>query len=765
MHYLEKWFKHNGLFIALSTLVASFTALYSVKLFLLLVALVGWMLWRRLSIYFIVFVCCWSFFCFIYFEGCLIETYDAPTLPIELKWTERYKINGDEIRGFMVNDEGLRIYVVYELKSEKEKADFLKQSLVGKYFFIEAALWEDVTEKPNPHEYSFSMAKYLKSQNAIGTLRITNWHYVRESKTLAHRLAHYRYGLNQHIEKTFPESLAAEAQALIFGDQQHVDETLNRAYQKLGITHLFAISGLHVVLLSLFLYEVLIRCRIRIELAQTIVVIALPIYAVLAGGAPSVWRAVLLVEILFVVKMLKGRIGLDDALAAAFTLSVLWQPAIVLQVGFQLSYIACWSLIYGQRFLQQKYWWQQGFVMTLLCQLLAYPILLFHFYEISLSSFLANIVFVPLFSFIILPINVGLFVITLISPLLAKPLFTLYEPLRQLLTELILAMQAVPYQLWVPGKPTTFEMGLLIISVIGGFIAWENGRKVLATLVIVIPACLFSMKYVWQSDMEISFVDVGQGDCIVIEMPRRRAVYVIDSGGVLRFGEDNWRTKNGQYEVGTQVVVPFLKGKGISSIDSLIISHADADHVEGAEEIMREIRLNEIHITPNSVSVVAMQDLRQEAAKQGVPIVEKLAGDNWHIGKARFTYLWPTETVYEGNNDSLVLQLQYGSFFALFTGDLEEAGEKQLIKAGKVVPQTILKAGHHGSKTSSSDEFIEATSPKLTIFMAGKNNRFNHPNPEIVERFISRGLPTLSTKDLQTIVVKTDGQNIRVFHD
>ena len=724
------------------------------------------LIWRRIPWRIIALLFAWTLCCFIYFEWRLIDDNEAPKLPVELTWDEKYKINGDQLRGFMEMADGTKLYVVYKIKSEEEKKMLVQQSLVGMRFLVTAGQWTDVTTEKGAHPFSFSMATYLKGQNAKGALEITSWQSVGQTHTITTSLANYRYALNQHIEQTFPQSLAAEAQALIFGDQQHVDEDLNRAYQVLGITHLFAISGLHVALLSLMLYEVLIRCKLRIQLAQLTIVIALPIYACLAGGAPSVWRAVLLVEIIFAVRMLKGKISIDDALAVAFIVSLLWQPAMVLQVGFQLSYIACMSLIYGHRFLTAcTYWWQQGFMMTLLCQLLAYPILLYHFYELSLSSFIANIVFVPLFSFIILPINVVLLVLTFISPWLAQLFFTLYEPARQLITDVIVQMQQLPYQLWIPGKPTIAVMLLLMSTVVGAFVMWEHGRKGMAFTLIVVPVLVFSTKHLWQNDLQISFLNVGQGDCVVIELPRRQAVYVIDSGGLLRFGERDWRTKSGQYEVGTQVVVPFLKGKGISSIDAFVLSHADADHVEGAEEIMREIRVGEIHISPNSLMEAAMSDIREEASKRQIPIVEKMAGERWQLEDVLFTYIWPTEAAYEGNNDSLVLQLTYKQLRALFTGDLEEAGEQVLVASGQVGPQTILKAGHHGSKTSSSEAFIEATKPMVTIFMAGKNNRYNHPHPDVVERFRSKGLHTLSTKENGTIEIRTDGETLQLMHN
>lgn len=250
-------------------------------------------------------------------------------------------------------------------------------------------------------------------------------------------------------------------------------------------------------------------------------------------------------------------------------------------------------------------------------------------------------------------------------------------------------------------------------------------------------------------------MNVGQGDCTIIELPFRRAVYVVDAGGVLRFRQEPWKVSNSPYEVGRQVVVPFLKGKGIREVDILILTHPDADHVEGAEEVLEEITMREIHVTPGSLNTPAMQDLLAEATKQKVPVKEKMEGTSWHVGSTSFHYLSPRDTHYEGNDDSIVLFIQQQSFRALLTGDLEEAGERQLIKlyGQQLANITLLKAGHHGSKTSSIEPFVELLQPALTVFSAGRNNRYQHPHDIVVERFKKRRLATKTTSIDGTIEV------------
>jgi len=251
------------------------------------------------------------------------------------------------------------------------------------------------------------------------------------------------------------------------------------------------------------------------------------------------------------------------------------------------------------------------------------------------------------------------------------------------------------------------------------------------------------------SSFYMTFLDVGQGDSVVIEMPYRKGVYVIDSGGVVRFGQDGWKERDSPYEVGRQIVVPFLKGRGLHTVDTLILSHADADHAEGADEILEEIRVKRIHISPNSSEVGVIQDLMNTAMEKRVPVLEVGEGMHWQKGEYRFTYLSPSDQIYNGNNDSLVLFVETFGLKALFAGDLEIEGEVKLVRkyAQEISDITVLKAGHHGSNTSSSDSFLQVTSPSLTIFSAGKDNRYGHPHPEVVERFNQYGLWTLSTAD------------------
>ena len=690
----------------------------------------------------------------LFTEGILSQNPQEVTKETVYTWTSTYKINGSKLRGFVVTDEKDKWYVTYTFASEQEKYSFQEQPLTGsKYRLIAQA-----DEVPKPaHDYAFNMQTYLTSHGAVGMLSTTSLEKVSEPSGIGGWIGNRRFFMENQIETHFPPSLQAEAKALLLGLRDDVDQEQNRAYQILGITHLFAISGLHVAFLTYIFYQSMLRLSIRKEVATWCLLICLPVYACLVGGAPSVWRAVGVVELILLTKQLHMRLSIEDAFAVSILVSVLLQPGILLQIGFQLSYGAAAALIFSSPFLSlQTTLLKQSFWITFLCQIGVAPILLFHFFEMSLSSFVVNLLFVPLFSVVILPINLFLFLLTFVMPLLTEFIFYFYEPARSLLTECILKIASLPYQLWNPGKLSNWQLIIAYIGIGCTFLLLELQRPVKKILLALgLPVTIILATPYVDSSLEVTFLNVGQGDATVIELPKKQGVVLIDAGGLVRFEQQTWKQSSEPFEIGREIVVPFLKGRGISTIDTFIWTHADSDHIEGAEEILEEINVEEIHVTPGAIYEKTLDHAFQTALYSRIPIKEQLADKNWRIGDTQFTYVSPRDTVYEGNDDSLVLFMKHQSFSALFTGDLEKEGEKALLKTYPGIQNvTLLKAGHHGSNTSSTLEFIKKLNPELTVFSAGKNNRYGHPHQEIVERFDKYHYPTLATSDVDSVHVR-----------
>ncbi|WP_301109627.1 DNA internalization-related competence protein ComEC/Rec2 [Sporosarcina sp.] len=750
------------MYVAIPIAISAFAAEISESLLLLnLLVLIPFLFLRKDYVHLVLtgVIVCFSFMYFSKTTPVLSDTASA----VHFQWNDQVKIDGGKIKGFARLSDGTKVYMMYALQSEHEKKKFQSVNLAAYQFTADT---ERKEMEPAAHSYAFDMARYLRMNGAAGIMEVTALHSGQEVLTIRSRLSNYRYELKQHISECFPESLVTEAEALLIGDRSGMDRELQKQYQTLGITHLFAISGLHVGLLTFFIRTILLRAGFRREWVTYFLLGFLPIYACVAGGAPSVWRAVSVTMILLLAVSGKLRLRLDDALALSAACFIVLQPHIVFQPGFQLSYLAAFSLLYSSAILQQaKNGLHVSFLVTVITQVALYPVLLYHFYELSLSSFAVNLLYVPLYSVFILPANLLLLACSFLIPPAARLLFNFYEPVRAAIGSFTSWLASFPYQMWTPGQPDGFGSALAVAGILLFLVSVERKKSVTFGLVcLLLPAVFIEVKPMFHRDVIISYLDVGQGDSTVIELPFRKAVYVIDTGGVVHFGEKNWKTPEKPFEVGRNIVVPYLKAKGITKIDRLIITHADLDHMEGADEVLEELKVREIHMPPGSEQENTMKDVLRLADEQEIAVKLVSEGVNWRVAAYDFLYVAPGERAYEGNDSSLVMLMKAGDWTFIFPGDLETDGEKRLLSSyrGTDFGRVILKAGHHGSKTSSTEPFVRHLMPELAIISAGRNSRYGHPHAEVTDRFKAYGIPYLTTAEKGTIEIRVQKNSYSV---
>lgn len=723
-----------------------------------MVLLFCWMIYRKESGIWLLIVFAVSLVSFINMDARLVE---GPVLTGsfqgELVFGER-TIDGDRLSGFATDRFGQVIYASYRIRSIEEQRRLLQ---LGPAMTLQVE-GEYAEPKQPAHPYAFDMAGYLKRHNASGMLEIKTLEAAVSGTGLRARLARQRSDLIEHIESSFPESLAAEAQALLLGDRSGMDTEQARIQRTLGITHLFAISGLHVGIVTGMAYFVLLRLRVRKGTATVLLLMLLPLYAVLAGAAPSVMRACAMVAFVLAAKLFGLHVSALQALSASFILFLWVDPGLLQDIGFQLSYGASFAIIASLKLMEGASFLKSGLIVTAVSQLCLYPLLLFHFYEISLSAFLVNAVYVPMFTLVILPANFILLAATFLPLGIDALLFMIYEPFRSWIGGVTMSLADLPHQVWTPGRPTAAWIVFMAASVLLFFVQAEKRFRFRLLFILLVPALLLTAKPYLDPGLHVSFIDVGQGDSTLIELPYRQAVYLIDTGGVLRFEGEAFQESGRPFEVGRQTVVPYLKGRGISDVDLLILSHPDADHAEGADEVFEELDVERLHITPGSETAALMAELSASAKEAGVETPK--SGARWLAGNTRFHYLSPEDEVYEGNDDSLVLLMDHQGQRFLFTGDLENEGESGVIEryGQQLAGITVLKVGHHGSKTSSSQFFLEALRPEMSIVSAGADNRYGHPSPEVTERFRALGLPLLSTAEKGTIRMTVESGKVYV---
>ncbi|MGV3464012.1 MAG: ComEC/Rec2 family competence protein, partial [Heyndrickxia sp.] len=245
---------------------------------------------------------------------------------------------------------------------------------------------------------------------------------------------------------------------------------------------------------------------------------------------------------------------------------------------------------------------------------------------------------------------------------------------------------------------------------------------------------------------------------ILIRLPYNRGTYLIDTGGSVVFDVPEWSKRKHPFSVGKDILVPYLKGKGISKIDKLILTHSDSDHIGAAKELVETIKIREVYISPNSWKKPLMYETLLHFQKEKISIMEVKDGFGWKTKDSSFQVVYPFEQHYEGNNDSLVLFAKFGGKRWLFTGDLEQEGEAELIHSHRFQAD-VLKVGHHGSKTSTSLLFLESVQPKIAIISVGKDNRYGHPNQEVLDRLKQEEVKVFRTDMEGEVIYKFTGNN------
>ncbi|MRX71331.1 DNA internalization-related competence protein ComEC/Rec2 [Bacillus lacus] len=666
--------------------------------------------------------------------GTAADVYSLTSIP---------RIDGDSFRGTAENQLGEIFALSYKISSIEEQSA-LKKLIPGTRCRISGS-YEPPKSPSNPH--AFDYRNYLYSKKIHFILRITS---IEGCSAPSHfSISHFRHLGISHISRTFPENSRGIVEALVYGERYHIHEEVSKAYQELGLIHLLAISGLHVGILLGAVYYLLIRSGMTHERARILLLIILPVYTLLAGGAPSVTRAALMAGLYLLLKILGKKLSAADVIGLAFILMLAADPYSLFHAGFQLSFVVSFVLIVSANIVNEGggSFWIQSFKVSLISQIGSVPLLLHHFSGFSFFSMFLNMVFVPLYSVIILPFSLITVALSAAFPSAGDLFVYVLDKLIFLTNSGVLKIAGLPL-FTIMGKPHPILLFLYICLSVLLLLSAEIKSRFLGASAALLLASAFMLHYhleKFTNTGEIVFLDVGQGDAIFLRAPYGKGNYLIDTGGTLTFQQEEWRRKNTQYSIESSTLTPFFRSKGIRKLDALILTHGDMDHMGEAVKVLNSIKVEEIIVPKDFARGELEAELLKEALIKNIPVKTVSRGEVLSGKYFDFYVLSPEVSSDSKNNDSLVLYTAAGGKRWLFTGDLENEGEKELMLKYPKLKADVLKVGHHGSRGSTSDEFLNHIQPLTAVISAGRNNRYAHPHSEVLDKLKKREITIYRT--------------------
>lgn len=621
---------------------------------------------------------------------------------------------------------------------------------------------ERISAPGNPGE--FDQQQYYACQKI--------YYFMKNAVVQKKSRSYSRYGqalteLRERIAETLQKAAGDKAgiyQAMLLGEKSGLDEEVKMRYQMAGMIHILAISGLHISVLGMGLFSLLKKLSLGNVPAGLISLCVILQYGMLTGSSVSAMRAVSMFVLAIGARILGRSYDLLTALAVSAILLLLDTPAYLYSSSFLLSFGAVAGLgIMASalnRFIESENPWVKTLISSLAVQLMTLPVVLRIYGEVSILGIALNLIVLPTVSVVLVCglccSLVGVFSIFAAGLVLfpGNLLLVIYEKLCILAGEF-------PFCTWIGGAPEIWKCGVYYVVLAGGIRGililhgkWENdGMKIRQKgmlLSVVLISVLF-LGFRQRNYLSVTCLDIGQGDAIVIQIPGGKNI-MVDGGS-----SSKKNTAAGQ-------LLPYLKNQGISVVDAILLSHTDIDHISGVQELMD---LKEKHLTTLRIKYLLLPDwknpepvydeLEAKAKRCGISVLKLQQGQKLQFGDATMEILSP-EPGAEGtdpNEEGLVMELCYGKFRGLFTGDIGEETEKKLLP--RLDDVDFLKVGHHGSRYSSCQEFLDRIQPEVAVISCSESNTYGHPSPETIKRLEQNGIKTMYTMKSGAVTVSTDG--------
>ncbi len=663
--------------------------------------------------------------------------------PVDKDYKKTYTIKVEEINGDKKykNTKLLLDIKKSELKEEPEFGDEIE--IIGEL------------KKPNgARNYKgFDYKQYLKSKKIYATVSSENYKIISKKKIdiISKVINSVQNNMKSNINKILNEEEAALCIGILVGDREAISEQTEDNFKKSNLTHMLAVSGSHITYIINALAMLLGKTSKRTSKIFTIIILIF--FMALTGFTFSVIRACIMGILVLLASLMYRKPDTINNLGISSFIILLFNPYAISDAGFLLSYGGTIGIVLLGDKIENAIYKEENknkniinkiikyiitsFSITLSANLIIIPIMAYNFSTVSFTFWISNILAAPImeiatiFGFII-------YFISIFFIPLAKFLGIFLNLLLYLLLKIAEVSSLIPGSSIYIKTPYIIECIIYYLFIVL-WLKWDyikNAIKVKKILKVLVASSIlliiFSsvLIYYYPKTLKIYFVDVGQGDCTLIKTPTNKHI-LIDGGG----------SEFGNFDVGESTLLPYLLDRRITTIDYMLISHFDSDHIDGLFAVMENLKIKNIIISKQgekSDNFIRFQELVKNK-KVNVLVVKK--GDRIQIDKySYFEILFPEKNLIQDNvlnNNSIVANFCSIGFKLLFTGDIEEIAEKrlwELYRDTDKLKSTILKVAHHGSKTSSTAKFLELVTPKIALIGVGEGNKFGHPNNGVLDR-------------------------------
>ena len=553
----------------------------------------------------------------------------------------------------------------------------------------------------NRNFYQFNYKNYLLSKDIKIIFEAEKIKNIKKSKNIIYKI---KNKIIKHIEKYKSK---AYLKTLILADTNEIEENIKESFKINGISHLLALSGTQITILTLIIKKTIkkiIKNKTKINIITIFIIL---IYTCLTSMSPSIVRAALFYIAITIKKILKIKIQNKYILLLIFLLMLNYRPYYIYNLSFKLSFIVSFYLITFGKIRAKENYIKKTFKISLIAFIASAPLIINTNFTLNFLTPILNIYFVPLYTLIIYPLSLITFFI--------KPLDKLLYKITTSADLISLKAQKINLSLTLPHLNS---LGIIIYYLLITLSLYKikKNKKEFSLIIIFVLILHYNINYL-NPYSKITIIDVGQGDSILIKYKKNKGNILIDTGG----------TTN-EYSIEENILKPYLKSEGVKKLDYLIISHGDCDHMGEAINLVNDFRVEKVIFNCGEFNDLE-KELIKELDKKKIKYYSCIKELN--IDKNKLYFLQTKE--YDNENDnSNVIYTELDDYKFMFMGDASSITEKDILNKYNLPNIDILKVGHHGSKTSSSKEFINKIKPKYSVISVGKNNRYGHPNKEVL---------------------------------